>query len=110
MSEIILSEMDKLFSDLEEFDTKILKEWGFKRENIELFGINDAKLYVVPESEEVAIKKAVDFVKDTTASVVVSGPLGSGKTTFMEILERTLRSLPNIEVIKIEGRSERANV
>ncbi|MHA1861650.1 MAG: AAA family ATPase [Candidatus Ranarchaeia archaeon] len=97
--------MDKLFRDLEEFDKKILHHWGFKSENIELFGINDPSLYVVPEPEETAIKKAVDLVRDATASVVVSGPLGAGKTTFMEIIERSLKQIPEIRVIKIEGVS-----
>lgn len=102
---ITVSEMDKIFKDLDEFDSKILKRWGFQSENIELFGINDPFLYVVPEPEETAIKKAVDLVRDATASVVVSGPLGAGKTTFMEIVERSLKQIPEIRVIKIEGVS-----
>ena len=102
---IIVSEMDKLFKDLEEFDSKILQKWGYKSENIELFGINDPSLYVVPIPEEAAIKKAVDLVRDATASVIVSGPLGAGKTTFMEIVEKSLKQIPAIRVIKIEGVS-----
>jgi nucleoside-triphosphatase THEP1 len=100
-----MSEMDQLLKDLEKFDTKVLSQWGYTSDHIELFGINDPKLYVVPEAEEIAVKKAVDFIKDSTASVVISGPLGSGKTTFLEIITNSLNKLPNVRTIKIEGVS-----
>ncbi|MHA2059227.1 MAG: AAA family ATPase [Candidatus Ranarchaeia archaeon] len=100
-----MSEMDQLLKDLEKFDTKVLSQWGYTSDHIELFGINDPKLYVVPDSEEIAVKKAVDFIKDSTASVVISGPLGSGKTTFMEIITNSLNKLPRVRTIKIEGVS-----
>ena len=77
----------------------------FTNHKIELFGINHPSLYVVPSVEEIAVKKAVDFIRDATASVVVSGPLGAGKTTFMEILEKSLKKIPKTLTIRIEGIS-----
>ncbi|MHA1916714.1 MAG: AAA family ATPase [Candidatus Ranarchaeia archaeon] len=100
-----MSEMDNLFKELEEFDKKVLSQWGYVSEYIELFGINDSKLYVVPEMEDIAVKKAVDFIKNSTASVVISGPLGAGKTTFLEIVNNSLQKILDIRTIKIEGVS-----
>jgi nucleoside-triphosphatase THEP1 len=62
-------------------------------------------LYVVPEEEALAIKRAVNYLRNQTASVVVSGPLGAGKTTFLEMIQQSLNRLPNIRAIRLEGVS-----
>jgi nucleoside-triphosphatase THEP1 len=83
----------------------MLSKWGFKTERIELFGIDSADLYVVPKEEALAIKRAVNYLRNQTASVVVSGPLGAGKTTFLEMIQQSLNRLPNIRAIRLEGIS-----
>ena len=100
-----LSELDKLVEQTQRFDQQMLSKWGFKTERIELFGIDSADLYVVPEEEALAIKRAVNYLRNQTASVVVSGPLGAGKTTFLEMIQQSLNRLPNIRAIRLEGVS-----
>jgi nucleoside-triphosphatase THEP1 len=100
-----LSELDKLVEQTQKFDQQMLSKWGFKTERIELFGIDSADLYVVPEEEALAIKRAVNYLRNQTASVVVSGPLGAGKTTFLEMIQQSLNRLPNIRAIRLEGVS-----
>jgi hypothetical protein len=102
---MILSELDRLVKRTQEFDQQVLAHWGFKTENIELFGIDSPDLYVVPEEEALAIKRAVNYLRNQTASVVVSGPLGAGKTTFLEMIQRSLNLLPNVRAIRLEGVS-----
>jgi hypothetical protein len=102
---IILSELDRLVKRTQEFDKEVLTRWGFEKERIELFGIDDAKLYIVPHEESLAIKRAVNYLRNQTASVVVSGPLGAGKTTFLEMIQQSLNKLPNIRAIRLEGIS-----
>ena len=100
-----MSELDHLVESTEKFDQQVLSRWGFKAERIELFGIDSPDLYVLPSEEEVAIKRAVNYLITQTASVVISGPLGAGKTTFLEMLQRSLSRLPNMRAIRIEGIS-----
>jgi nucleoside-triphosphatase THEP1 len=100
-----LSELDKLVEQTQKFDQQMLSKWGFKNERIELFGIDSEDLYVVPEEEALAIKRAVNYLRNQTASVVVSGPLGAGKTTFLEMIQQSLNRLPNIRAIRLEGVS-----
>ncbi|MFX1577082.1 MAG: AAA family ATPase [Promethearchaeota archaeon] len=100
-----LSELDKLVEQTQRFDQQMLSKWGFKNERIELFGIDSEDLYVVPEEEALAIKRAVNYLRNQTASVVVSGPLGAGKTTFLEMIQQSLNRLPNIRAIRLEGVS-----
>lgn len=100
-----LSELDKLVERTHKFDQQVLAKWGFKSERIELFGIDSSDLYVVPKEEALAIKRAVNYLRNQTASVVVSGPLGSGKTTFLEMIQQSLNRLPNIRAIRLEGIS-----
>lgn len=100
-----LSELDRLVDRTQKFDQQMLSKWGFKTERIELFGIDSADLYVVPEEEALAIKRAVNYLRNQTASVVVSGPLGAGKTTFLEMIQQSLNRLPNIRAIRLEGVS-----
>ncbi len=100
-----LSELDRLVERTQKFDQQMLAKWGFKNERIELFGIDSADLYVVPEEEALAIKRAVNYLRNQTASVVVSGPLGAGKTTFLEMIQQSLNRLPNIRAIRLEGVS-----
>ncbi len=102
---IILSELDQLVKRTQEFDKEVLARWGFEKERIELFGIDDAKLYIVPDEESLAIKRAVNYLRNQTASVVVSGPLGAGKTTFLEMVQQSLNKLPNIRALRLEGIS-----
>jgi hypothetical protein len=100
-----LSELDRLVESTQKFDQQMLAKWGFKTERIELFGIDSADLYVVPEEEALAIKRAVNYLRNQTASVVVSGPLGAGKTTFLEMIQQSLNRLPNVNAIRLEGVS-----
>jgi len=100
-----LSELDRLVESTTKFDHQVLSRWGFKAERIELFGIDSPDLYVLPSEEEIAIKRAVNYLRSQTASVVISGPLGAGKTTFLEMLQRSLNRLPNVRAIRIEGVS-----
>jgi len=100
-----LSELDRLVERTQKFDQQMLSKWGFKTERIELFGIDSDELYVVPEEEALAIKRAVNYLRNQTASVVVSGPLGAGKTTFLEMIQQSLNRLPNIRAIRLEGVS-----
>jgi hypothetical protein len=100
-----LSELDRLVERTQKFDQQMLSKWGFKTERIELFGIDSDELYVVPEEEALAIKRAVNYLRNQTASVVVSGPLGAGKTTFLEMIQQSLNRLPNIRAIRLEGIS-----
>ncbi len=100
-----LSELDRLVERTQKFDEQMLSKWGFKNERIELFGIDSAELYVVPEEEALAIKRAVNYLRNQTASVVVSGPLGAGKTTFLEMIQQSLNRLPNVRAIRLEGVS-----
>lgn len=100
-----MSDMDKIIDEIETFDKKVLSLWGFVNSKIELFGINSPDLYVLPREEEVAIKKALDIIISGIASVVVSGPLGAGKTTFLEMLEHSLKKKENIRIIRVEGIS-----
>lgn len=100
-----LSELDRLVEQTQKFDQKMLALWGFKNERIELFGIDSSDLYVVPEEEALAIKRAINYLRNQTASVVVSGPLGAGKTTFLEMIQQSLNRLPNIRAIRLEGIS-----
>ncbi len=100
-----LSELDRLVEATQKFDKQMLAKWGFKNERIELFGIDSADLYVVPEEEALAIKRAVNYLRNQTASVVVSGPLGAGKTTFLEMIQQSLNRLPNVRAIRLEGVS-----
>jgi hypothetical protein len=100
-----LSELDRLVDQTQKFDQQMLAKWGFKTERIELFGIDSADLYVVPKEEALAIKRAVNYLRNQTASVVVSGPLGAGKTTFLEMIQQSLNRLPNIRAIRLEGVS-----
>ena len=100
-----LSELDRLVERTQKFDQQMLSKWGFKTERIELFGIDSDELYVVPEGEALAIKRAVNYLRNQTASVVVSGPLGAGKTTFLEMIQQSLNRLPNIRAIRLEGVS-----
>ena len=100
-----LSELDRLVDQTQKFDQQMLSKWGFTKERIELFGIDSADLYVVPEEEALAIKRAVNYLRNQTASVVVSGPLGAGKTTFLEMIQQYLNRLPNIRAIRLEGVS-----
>ncbi|MFW9983141.1 MAG: AAA family ATPase [Candidatus Odinarchaeota archaeon] len=100
-----LSELDRLVERTQKFDQQMLSKWGFKTERIELFGIDSDELYVVPEHEALAIKRAVNYLRNQTASVVVSGPLGAGKTTFLEMIQQSLNRLPNIRAIRLEGVS-----
>ncbi len=100
-----LSELDRLVERTQKFDKEMLAKWGFKTERIELFGIDSADLYVVPEEEALAIKRAVNYLRNQTASVVVSGPLGAGKTTFLEMIQQSLNRLPNVRAIRLEGVS-----
>ncbi len=100
-----LSELDRLVERTQKFDQQMLSKWGFKSERIELFGIDSEELYVVPEEEALAIKRAVNYLRNQTASVVVSGPLGAGKTTFLEMIQQSLNRLPNIRAIRLEGVS-----
>ncbi|MFX1299394.1 MAG: hypothetical protein ACFFDE_00510, partial [Promethearchaeota archaeon] len=100
-----LSELDRLVERTQKFDQQMLSKWGFKTEKIELFGIDSDELYVVPEEESLAIKRAVNYLRNQTASVVVSGPLGAGKTTFLEMIQQSLNRLPNIRAIRLEGVS-----
>lgn len=100
-----LSELDRLVEQTQKFDQKMLLKWGFKTERIELFGIDSADLYVVPEEEALAIKRAVNYLRNQTASVVVSGPLGAGKTTFLEMIQQSLNRLPKVRAIRLEGIS-----
>ncbi|MFX0079136.1 MAG: AAA family ATPase [Candidatus Hermodarchaeota archaeon] len=100
-----LSELDRLVEQTQKFDQQMLSKWGFKTERIELFGIDSDELYVVPEQEALAIKRAVNYLRNQTASVVVSGPLGAGKTTFLEMIQQSLNRLPNIRAIRLEGVS-----
>lgn len=100
-----LSELDRLVERTQKFDQQMLSKWGFKTERIELFGIDSEELYVVPEEEALAIKRAVNYLRNQTASVVVSGPLGAGKTTFLEMIQQSLNRLPNIRAIRLEGVS-----
>lgn len=100
-----LSELDRLVEQTHKFDQQMLAKWGFKTERIELFGIDSPDLYVVPEEEALAIKRAVNYLRNQTASVVVSGPLGAGKTTFLEMIQESLNRLPNIRAIRLEGVS-----
>ena len=102
---LVLSELDRLVERTQKFDQQMLLKWGFKTERIELFGIDSADLYVVPEEEALAIKRAVNYLRNQTASVVVSGPLGAGKTTFLEMIQQSLNRLPNIRAIRLEGVS-----
>ena len=83
-----LSELDRLVDQTQKFDQQMLSKWGFKTERIELFGIDSEDLYVVPKEEALAIKRAVNYLRNQTASVVVSGPLGAGKTTFLEMIQQ----------------------
>ncbi|MFW9830192.1 MAG: AAA family ATPase [Candidatus Thorarchaeota archaeon] len=100
-----LSELDRLVERTHKFDQQMLAKWGFKNERIELFGIDSADLYVVPHEESLAIKRAVNYLRNQTASVVVSGPLGAGKTTFLEMIQQSLNRLPKIRAIRLEGIS-----
>ncbi len=102
---LILSELDRLVERTQKFDQQMLSKWGFKNERIELFGIDSASLYVVPSEEALAIKRAVNYLRNQTASVVVSGPLGAGKTTFLEMIQQSLNRLPKIRAIRLEGIS-----
>jgi Holliday junction resolvasome RuvABC ATP-dependent DNA helicase subunit len=83
----------------------MLSKWGFQHERIELFGIDSPDLYIVPTEEALAIKRAINYLRNQTASVVVSGPLGAGKTTFLEMIQQSLNRLPNTRAIRIEGVS-----
>ncbi|MHA2426667.1 MAG: AAA family ATPase [Candidatus Hermodarchaeia archaeon] len=100
-----LSELDRLVDQTQKFDQQMLSKWGFTTERIELFGIDSADLYVVPKEEALAIKRAVNYLRNQTASVVVSGPLGAGKTTFLEMIQQSLNKLPNVRAIRLEGVS-----
>ncbi|MFX1243344.1 MAG: AAA family ATPase [Promethearchaeota archaeon] len=100
-----MSELDRLVERTQKFDKEMLSKWGFRNERIELFGIDSADLYVVPNEEALAIKRAINYLRNQTASVVVSGPLGAGKTTFLEMIQQSLNRLPNIRAIHIEGIS-----
>jgi hypothetical protein len=100
-----LSELDRLVERTHKFDQQMLSKWGFKTERIELFGIDSPDLYVVPEDEALAIKRSVNYLRNQTASVVVSGPLGAGKTTFLEMIQESLNRLPNMRAIRLEGVS-----
>ncbi|MFX1318310.1 MAG: AAA family ATPase [Promethearchaeota archaeon] len=100
-----LSELDRLVEQTHKFDQQMLAKWGFKTERIELFGIDSPDLYVVPEEEALAIKRAVNYLRNQTASIVVSGPLGAGKTTFLEMIQESLNRLPNIRAVRLEGVS-----
>jgi nucleoside-triphosphatase THEP1 len=100
-----LSELDRLVDRTRKFDQEVLSRWGFKSGHIELFGIDSPDLYVVPGEESLAIKRAVNYLQNQTASVVVSGPLGSGKTTFLEMIQQSLNRLPNIRAVRLEGVS-----
>lgn len=102
---IDLSELDRLVDRTKKFDQEVLSRWGFKSGHIELFGIDSPDLYVVPSEESLAIKRAVNYLQNQTASVVVSGPLGSGKTTFLEMIQQSLNRLPNIRAVRLEGVS-----
>jgi len=51
------------------------------------------------------IKRAVNFLRNQTASALVSGPLGAGKTIFLEMSQQSLNRLPNIRAIRLEGVS-----
>jgi nucleoside-triphosphatase THEP1 len=100
-----LSELDRLVDQTKKFDQEVLSRWGFRSGHIELFGIDSPDLYVVPNEESLAIKRAVNYLQNQTASVVVSGPLGSGKTTFLEMIQQSLNRLPNIRAVRLEGVS-----
>ena len=100
-----LSELDRLVDRTKKFDQEVLSRWGFRSGHIELFGINSPELYVVPSEESLAIKRAANYLQNQTASVVVSGPLGSGKTTFLEMIQQSLNRLPNIRAVRLEGVS-----
>lgn len=102
---ILLSELDRLVESTQKFDQQVLTHWGFKTERIELFGIDSPELYVVPDEEALAIKRAINYLRNQTASVVVSGPLGAGKTTFLEMIQQSLNRIPKIRAIRIEGVS-----
>ncbi len=102
---LVLSELDRLVERTQKFDQQMLSKWGFKTERIELFGIDSPDLYVVPEEEALAIKRAVNYLRNQTASVVVSGPLGAGKTTFLEMIQQSLNRLPKMRAIRLEGIS-----
>jgi hypothetical protein len=102
---LALSELDRLVERTQKFDKEMLAKWGFQNERIELFGIDSADLYIVPTEEALAIKRAINYLRNQTASVVVSGPLGAGKTTFLEMIQQSLNRLPNIRAIRIEGVS-----
>lgn len=100
-----LSELDRLVDRTKKFDQEVLSRWGFRSGHIELFGIDSPELYVVPSEESLAIKRAANYLQNQTASVVVSGPLGSGKTTFLEMIQQSLNRLPNIRAVRLEGVS-----
>jgi hypothetical protein len=100
-----LSELDRLVERTQKFDQEMLSKWGFQNERIELFGIDSPDLYIVPNEEALAIKRAINYLRNQTASVVVSGPLGAGKTTFLEMIQQSLNRLPNIRALRIEGVS-----
>ena len=100
-----LSELDRLVERTQKFDQEMLSKWGFQHERIELFGIDSSALYIVPTEEALAIKRAINYLRNQTASVVVSGPLGAGKTTFLEMIQQSLNRLPNIRAVRIEGVS-----
>ena len=100
-----LSELDRLVERTQKFDQEMLSKWGFQHERIELFGIDSPDLYIVPTEEALAIKRAINYLRNQTASVVISGPLGAGKTTFLEMIQQSLNRLPNIRAVRIEGVS-----
>lgn len=100
-----MSELDRLVERTQKFDQEMLSKWGFQNERIELFGIDSPDLYIVPNEEALAIKRAINYLRNQTASVVVSGPLGAGKTTFLEMIQQSLNRLPNIRAVRIEGVS-----
>jgi len=102
---ISLSELDRLVESTQKFDQQVLAKWGFKTSRIELFGIDSPDLYVVPDEESLAIKRAVNYLRNQAASVVISGPLGAGKTTFLEMIQQSLNRLPKIRAIRLEGVS-----
>ncbi|MFX1474122.1 MAG: AAA family ATPase [Promethearchaeota archaeon] len=100
-----MSELDRLLETTSKFDKQVLSRWGFETERIELFGIDSPDLYVVPSEESLAIKRAVNYLRSQTASIVVSGPLGAGKTTFLEMIQQSLNRLPAVRAVRIEGVS-----
>lgn len=70
--------------------------WGFK-EPFELYGVSP-DYYVVPPSLSDTIEELVDTIRNGTGSVIVAGPLGSGKTSLISYLKNDVRSR-GIEVL-----------